>query len=490
MGTYTERAELDTPMNAAAPRTTERYLRTSPISAAAPMLALIAALIFTQRRGLPLYVALAIGFVASWLVASLLGAPQRGLLGYAGRGVRRVLPILAILACVGGMTAIWLASGTVPGLIYYGLSLVSPGIMIVAGFVLASVTSMVLGSSIGTLSTIGIALMGVARAAGVPLPLMAGALASGALLGDRTSPLSGTFHLTANMTETSVERTLRALLPSALPAWLLSLTAYVVLGGRWQGDVGAAGAAVAAPFLRSLAANFDLSWVVLLPPVVVFALAAARRPVLQSLVAGLLAGAAIAVIVQHRPPLALAGDLVAGFALKSGVPSLDAIVSGGGLLHMVNTILLLVFAGAFSGVLEGMELLEALVRPLLARIKRPQELLVATMGLSCLAAATVANQVLSIILPARLLHGEYARRRIPSELMARMLADSGSVVSPLIPWNLMAVISSAALGLAPSAYGPYAVLMYAFPIVTLVWIYSRRWQAFPQPVTESVTATH
>lgn len=444
-----------------------------PAVAALPMLALIAALAVVQGRGWPLYTALIAGFTAAWAVASLLGASQRQLAELALRGVRRVVPVLVILACVGAMTAAWLASGTVPGLIYYGLRLINPRAIIVAGFVLASVTSMALGSSIGTLSTVGIAVMGIARAAGAPLPLMAGALASGALLGDRTSPLSGTFHLTANMSEISPDRALRALAPSAATAWLLSLAGFWLLGLGWQPGASAGDVAAAAVFTRNLAANFNLSWVVLLPPAVVFALALARRPVRDSLGAGLAAGMIIALLVQRHPLSALLQELVSGYTLHSGVRALDSVISGGGLVRMVNIVLLLTFAGAFSGIMEGMELLEALVRPFIARVRRPRDLLTATMVLSCLTAAIVANQVLSIIIPARLVRSEYARRRLPPESLARMLADSGVVISPLIPWNLMAVISAAALGIAPTAYAPYALLMYLFPLVSLVWIWTR-----------------
>lgn len=447
---------------------------TGPLIASLPMLALVVALVVVESLDLPLYLALAGGFGAAWLVGSTLRAGPAQLADLAWRGIRRIAPVLVILACVGAMTAAWLASGTVPGLIYYGLSLVSPGVLVVAGFVLASLTSMVLGSSIGTLSTVGIALMGVARAAGAPLPLMAGALASGALLGDRTSPLSGTFHLTANMTETPVDRTLKALVPSALPAWLLSLAGFLVLGASWRPAAGAGHSLVVESFTRSLAANFTISWVVLLPPLIVFALAALHRPVNQSLAAGLASGIIISLLLQHHPLVATVRELIFGYAPHSGSPALDAVISGGGLLKMVNTVLLLVFAGAFSGIMEGLELLEALVSPVLARIRHTRSLLVATMALSCLTAATVANQVLSIIIPARLMRTEYARRRVPSEVLARMLADSGSVVSPLIPWNLMAVISSTALGLPASAYGPYGLLMYLFPLVSLVWIFTRR----------------
>lgn len=444
-----------------------------PAVAALPMLALIAALAAVQGRGWPLYTALVAGFAAAWAVASLLGAPQRQLAEFALRGVRRVLPVLVILACVGALTAAWLASGTVPGLIYYGLRLINPRALIVAGFILASVTSLALGSSIGTLSTVGIAVMGIARAAGAPLPLMAGALASGALLGDRTSPLSGTFHLTANMTEITPERALRALAPSAALAWPLALAGFWLLGQGWRPGAQVSEAAAAIVFTRNLAANFNLSWLVLLPPVVVFALAFARRPVRESLGAGLACGIIIALLVQRHPLSSLLRELVAGYALHSGVSTLDSVISGGGLVRMVNIVLLLAFAGAFSGIMEGMELLESLVRPLLARVHGPRDLLMATMALSCLTAAIAANQVLSIVIPARLVRREYARRRLPPESLARMLADSGTVVSPLIPWNLMAVISAAALGIAPAAYAPYALLMYLFPLVSLVWVWLR-----------------
>lgn len=433
------------------------------------MLVLVMSLVAVRVWDAPLFAALAAGFAASWVSAAAAGQGHRAIAGFAWQGLRRMVPVFWLLCLVGAMISTWLAGGTVPGLIYYGLMLARPGTLLITAFVLASATSMMLGSSIGTLSTVGLALMGVAKATGVAPPVMAGALVSGALLGDRTSPLSAAFQLIVNMTEVPRGEALRTLAATGAPAWVLSCGCYYLVGLAWEPAVGAAAQAPAA-LMTGLASAYHLQWPVLLPPLVVLALALSRLPVLYGLGAGVLAGAAVAVGLQGNTAGAVLSSVLLGFRLQSGDPVLDSVVAGGGLLPMVPMLLLLAFAGAFSGVMEGAGLLEGLVRPLLARLKGARALLVGTMGLSCLTGAVMANQVLAIIIPARILRGEFKRRAVPAAWLARALADSGTTVSPLMPWNLMAVISAAALGVPTVAYAPYAALLYLLPLVTLVWV--------------------
>ena len=131
---------------------------------------------------------------------------------------------------VGVLVGTWMASGTVPVMIYYGMKVLTPGLFLPVVCILCTLMSTMAGTSWGTLATVGVACMGVAQGLGVPLPAAAGAVCTGAFFGDKVSPLSDSPVITATVCEVPLMDGIRHALISTGPAYLISLVFYFVYG--------------------------------------------------------------------------------------------------------------------------------------------------------------------------------------------------------------------------------------------------------------------
>lgn len=389
-------------------------------------------------------------------------------LGTAARdGMKSTLIALSILILVGALIGVWKESGTVPAMVYYGLSLAAPKYLVPAAFLLALAVSMMLGTSIGTLSTLGVAIMGVAHGVGAPIPLVAGALVSGALFGDRSSPLAGSLNLNVAMTGTDLRRMLGVLAPTGITAAVLSLVGYVVAG------VGSApaGAGEGAAMQQAIAAHFAISPWLLLPPVLVLVLAFARVPVRWALGFGILSGGALGVLAGGAGWLEPLTAAVMGFTSHAGDAGLDRIFSGGGILPMWRQVALILVAGAFSGIMEQTGMMGVVFAGLVEGVRRPLALVGSTMLVSISIAMVAANQALAIIIAGRMLRPAYDRSRLSPNLLSRTLADSGTVVAGVIPWNLMGVLAAAALGVPVREWAPFAFFAFILPVVSVIFAF-------------------
>ncbi len=413
------------------------------------------------------YWPLGIGAAVAAVVAYRAGFSIRSIGEAAWSGMKATFIALYILVLVGALIGVWMAAGTVPALVYYGLLFASPRFLVPVAFLLALAVSMMLGTSIGTLSTLGVAIMGVAHGVGVPLPLVAGALVSGALVGDRTSPLSGSLNLNVAMTGTDLREMMGRLWQTGGPAVVVTLILYGLVGlGVAPGAEGAG-----REMLASLADSVVISPWLLLPPAVVLGLSFLRVKVKWALGFGVLSGMALAVVVGGQPieqPV-MAG--LFGHVAETVDPSLNRILSGGGLVPMVHQILLILVAGAFSGIMEGTGMMMMVLERLIERVRRPLSLVLATMGISTAVAGIASNQALAIIIPGRMLRTPYERMRLSPAVLSRTLADSGTLLAALIPWNVMGMLSAAALGVPTLKFAPYTWLAFVLPAISVWFAY-------------------
>ncbi|MGZ4112939.1 MAG: Na+/H+ antiporter NhaC family protein, partial [Tumebacillaceae bacterium] len=406
-----------------------------------------------------------LGLMLGWLVAVGIAAFYKmgwqPILQGTYQGMRSTFMVISILLMLAGVISTWMASGTVPALIFYGVKLVHPNLLVVTAFLLAAATSMMLGSTVGTLSTMGVAIASIAHVFGIPPALIGGALLSGGMVGDRVSPVSGTFHLVANMTGTKAEDNYKPMWQTGLPMILLCVVLYLWLGyGKVSGHVDP----LASPMVRQLAAHFALPWYLMLPPVLVLVLAALRVPINRNLLLGVLFGGVLGVLVEHRSVGEMLHALWLGFDLQANG---QTVLHGGGIWPMFEQLLLILMAGALNGVLERTGMMQTIIQVLLNRIRTARGLIASTVLLSIVMAMVACNQALSVIVPGRALRKTYDEMGVPPRLLVRSLADSGVVTAALIPWNLHGILCSTAIGVATTVYFPYAFYLWGTPLLTL-----------------------
>ncbi len=400
-------------------------------------------------------------------VAALHGIPWKEIQAGMVHGIGLAMGAILILLVVGTMIGTWILGGVVPTMIFYGLKILSPGIFLVMTMLICSIVSLGTGSSWSTAGTVGLALIGVGAALGIPLPIVAGAIISGAYFGDKMSPLSDTTNLAPAMAGTDLFSHIRHMVYTTVPAFVIALILYAVIGMQYAG--GTLEAQQIDTMRGAMQTNFFIHPLLLLPPVLVIAMVVARVPPLPALFGGTLIGGICAVATQSSSLADVIAAAHSGYVSATGIPEVDDLLSSGGLMNMMETIGLIICALSFGGIMERSGMLEVIARALLHTIRGTGSL-VATTALSCIGMNAVASdQYISIVIPGRMYKKAFEERGLDPKNLSRVLEDSGTLTSPLIPWNTCGAFMWATLGVHPLAYLPYAFLNLLTPVVSLFY---------------------
>ena len=405
---------------------------------------------------------LALGLVCFTLVGLRRGLSLRALVRMAGEGARTSLVVLRILVLIGFLTAQWRASGTIAIFVHTGLEWMHPSAFYLAAFLLASALSMAFGSSFGVAGTAGVILAAIARSGGASLAVTGGAVLSGAYLGERLSPASSSAALTAALA--GVEQhdfQLRMWRTTPLPL-ALSLVFYggiSLLHPIQQVDQ---------TILRALEEGFDLSWTVVLPAVILLVLPFFKVSAARSILVSCGAAAVLAVWEQGRPLAEVAWSCVAGYVVEQ--PELTGILSGGGLLSMVNGMCIVLLSCASSGILNGAELLEP-VKARLERMARRTGLYVTTAAVSVASAALLCNQSIALVLTGQMMGESFRRSGKDGLLLSQALGNTAIVLAAVVPWSIAGSVPLEAMGASALAI-PFSFFLFAAPVCD--WLCHRK----------------
>lgn len=385
------------------------------------------------------------------------------------------MPSLAVLIVVGMIIGVWIASGTVPTLIYYGLVLLNPSIFLAAAMVLCAVVSLSLGTSWGTVGTIGLALMGIGAGFGIPAYWTAGAIVSGAFFGDKISPLSDTTNLAPAVTGVTVFDHIQNMLPTTIPAMLIALTLYLVAGYALiePGDTEFGAINL---IITRLEQEFVLGWVPLLPALIVIVLALMRKTPLPSLFAGVLAGAVVAFFLQGEGVHDVFTYAQSGYKIDTGVADIDSLLNSGGILSMMWTISLMLIALGFGGALERTGCLEAIIMAIISRVKTFATVQISAIGMAFATNVVAGDPYISIALPGRMFAPLYRGMGYSTLNLSRAVEEGGTLMSPLIPWNAGGAFVISALGLGIMSgnlenllYIPLAFACWTAPLIGIFY---------------------
>lgn len=420
-------------------------------------------LVFDLSPHIPLMLSTAVAAAVGWRLGHTWKGLEEGLIG----GITKALQACLILLVVGTLIGTWIVSGIVPAMIYYGLQIVSPGLFLFTACLLCAVVSLATGSSWSTAGTVGIALVGVGQGLGVPLPLVAGAIVSGAYLGDKMSPLSDTTNLAPAVAGTGLFTHIRHMAYTTGPSFLIALTAYLAIGLFYQGD------AVPLESIASITAlletHFNINLLLLVPPLLVIGMVVLRLPALPALLGGAILGGLFAAGVQGTGVGAIMGAAYGGYVSETGVEAVDTLLTRGGLEGMYSTVALILCALSFGGVLEKTGMLAAIAGAILKLARSTGSLVLATVATAMSMNVLAPDQYLSIIVPGRMYQGAYRKHGLHMKNLSRALEDGGTLSSPLIPWNTCGAFMMATLGVHPFLYLPFAFVNLLNPVISVFY---------------------
>lgn len=382
------------------------------------------------------------------------------------RGISLAMPSILILMSIGILIGVWIASGVVPLLIFFGLELLAPAVFLPATCVICAVVSLSTGSSWSTAGTVGVALIGVGQGLNFPLPMVAGAVVSGAYFGDKMSPLSETTNLAPAVVGSELFEHIRHMLWTSGPSIVISLIIYAIVGINVDTDSGV-GVGVG-ELLAALNRQFILSPWLLLAPLCVIGLIVLKIPAIPAVLAGAACGGVLGVVIQGVSFGEMFQAAQVGFVAETGVTQVDELLSRGGLESMFWTIALILCSMGFGGLMETTGMLQRIASSILSLAKSTGQLVTAVVA-TCIGMNIIApDQYLSIIVPGRMYKESFDKAGLKAKNLSRALEDSGTLTSALIPWNTCGVFMMGALLVSPFSYLPYAFFNLINPILSIL----------------------
>jgi Na+:H+ antiporter, NhaC family len=399
------------------------------------------------------------------------------------KSIGSAMSAILILLLIGSLAGTWLLSGIVPAMIYYGLQILNPTIFLVAACVVSAIVSLATGSSWSTVATIGVALLGIGRALGMPDGLIGGAIISGAYFGDKMSPLSDTTNLAPAMAGTDLFTHIRYLAWTTIPTITITLIIFLVVGlNRSQPE----GLEDIAPVLNAIDQAFNITPWLFLVPVIVITMIIRKVPALPALLTGTLLGGVFALIFQPQiieqvsgisnkfhvaAYIAIMKSMYSDISVITDNPTVNSLLETGGMRGMMNTVWLIICAMVFGGVMETGGLLQRITESVIKLAHNTGSLVASTSGTCIFFNLTASDQYLSIVVPGRMFADTYRERGLKPEVLSRTLEGSGTVTSVLVPWNTCGATQASVLGVPTLVFLPYCFFNIISPFMDILFAY-------------------
>ena len=402
------------------------------------------------------------------LVAHRLGYSFRELEKGIIQSMMKGMPAMLIVITVGALIGSWIACGTIPMLIYYGLEVISPRLYLVTACLVCSIVSVVTGTSYGTVGTLGVALMGIAQGLSIPLGQTAGAIVAGAYFGDKLSPFSDTTNLAPVAAGSNLYDHIRHTLWTTMPAFAIGLVVYLVVGLTSTAG-GELALDATAGIMTDLKAGFAFHWMLLLPALITLFAAVRRYPVIPGMLVSSAVAVILAMVFQHTELKVAIDSMVNGYAATTGNQMVDTLLSRGGMVSMMHVTLIAFCAFAFGGIVQCSGMLDVLLEKLLRVADSAAKIVASSVAASITVALMTGSSFLSILIPGELFAPAYRRHGLAAKNLSRTIEDSGTVVVPLIPWSIAGVFMAGTLGVPTLSYAPWAFMCYLGFVFALIY---------------------
>lgn len=374
---------------------------------------------------------------------------------------------MMILMFIGVMIPAWIAAGTIPTLIYYGVQVISPSVFLLTTILVCSLSTLATGTSWGTAATFGVALMGIGGGLGVDPAMTAGAVISGAIFGDKLSPISDTVNLSSATCEVNIFEHIKSVATATVPGYILALIASVFLGLKYA--KGQISDEQIGTLLSTLSSHFNVSpgfaILSLIPMILVVVLALRKFNALATIVISALVGMVIAILFQGYHLIEMMGYMNYGFVMDTGNVDVDKLLNRGGLQSMMWTVSIGYLGLSYGGILEKSGVLDTLLYSAKTVTSSARNLILTQMLAGFATVAATASPYVCILIPGRMFVSGYDKLGIKRVVASRTLEHSGICLDPMLPWSLGAVYFSGVLGVSPLESAPYNVLCWSVPLI-------------------------
>ncbi len=413
----------------------------------------------------PLAVIVFIAWIVVNLFAIRLGYKYKELEKIAINQVGHSLQSVVIMLAVGMLISSWIASGTVPTIIYYGLKIINPDYYLVTTLVICAIVSMFTGTSWGTIGTVGVALLGIGISMGIHPGMIAGALISGSWFGDKLSPLSDTTNFQSGVMGVPLMTHVKHMLYTTVPSFIVSGILFFILG---RGNAASFDDSVITQITGQLDSFFKISFITLIPLIVVIVLLIMQRPASQSILIGAILGMALAIFYQGFDAKMVIGSGLTGFNYEFNDEFFNKLLNRGGMDSMTRTIQALIFTTGLGGMLREMDILKVIIDPISKKIKSDFALIFSGIFVTYLSIALTGSHMFASIMVQSTMLDLYKKNGLKPENASRITEDCGTLGVTLIPYGVTALFIVDTLGIDFATFFPYTFFCFLCPIFNLL----------------------
>ncbi|PQQ47739.1 Na+/H+ antiporter NhaC [Bacillus thuringiensis] len=375
-----------------------------------------------------------------------------------------LIPII-IFMLIGILVSVWIAAGTIPTIMIYGFKILSPKFFLPSVFTVCALVGIIVGSSFTTISTVGIAFLGMGQMMGLNSAIVAGAIISGAFLGNNISPLSDTTNLAAAIAEVDLFEHIRSMMQTIIPAFVITLISFILLGN----GTSVSGGDKIEELIQTLHSSFTISVFTLIPVLVLFLCARKKVPAIPTLLLSI----TITVFIRYlyHPSTSfkqIASFMQDGFVSQTGVKNVDLLLTRGGMQSMMWSVSLILLALALGGLLVEVKVIEKLISKISNMVSKKGNLILMTALSSIGVNILLGEQYLSVILPGEAFKSQFDKIHVDSKNLSGILANAGAAVNPLIPWGVSGVFITGTLGVSTLQYLPFTIFCFIVPVIHVI----------------------
>lgn len=381
------------------------------------------------------------------------------------KSVASSIGAIYIFLLIGVLISSWLIGGTIPTLLYIGLSIVSTAFFYAIVFIITSIIGTAIGSSLTTVATIGVAMLGVANSIDASLVITAGAIVSGAFFGDKMSPLSDTTNLAASVVGIDLFSHIKNMMYTTIPAFIITLIGYAILSPN--GD--SMDTSLITNYKETLLATNLIHWYSILPLVVLIVCTLLKVPSLATLAISAMSGIIVAYFHSTIPLNELFAILYNGYAMDTGVVAIDSLLSRGGMNSMLFTIILIVLSLSMGGLLFTLGIIQTLLQTVQTFLTSVGKVITGSALTAIVINFFIGEQYLSILLTGEAYKEKFKALHLHPKNLSRVIEDAGTVINPLVPWGVCGLFIASTLQISVIEYAPFAFFCLLSPVMTIVF---------------------
>lgn len=370
-----------------------------------------------------------------------------------------------VILLIGATVSVWLSSGVVPSMIFYGLKYMHGMNILFSSFILISISSIFMGTAVGTISTIGIAVLGIGKGFGIPTSILVGVIVSGAFMADKISPISGLLNLTLTTAETNYKDMFRSSLYTIIPTILICSVIYYLIGNQYS-QSGTSGQSI--ELMNAIKNEFIISPYFILVPITIVILSIIGVKSIYCMISGVVVGSIISIIYQNISLFDLIKHIFTGFNTDTSSKIINETLNSGGIISMISVVIIVIGAISLAAILQGTGIINYLTKDLIYKINSKKELIIKTGIISGILTIITCDQTIGIVVPSKLLKNKYDEIGVDRSILARTISDTGTIIAPLMPWNVNGLIVTLVTGVSCISYAPFAILCFIAPLVTYI----------------------